>query len=447
MHAYCVWEFIMTRYSAVTLGLQQRYCYKQQKVSKSLVQSQCIYSRSSLSEWPIALAEAVNFGKCLTYESSHAGLVDYIYSCRWTYLLTFACELICWPDTMSGCSETGICALNILSTHNIIESVRWHCIKIAYIIIFKCLNRKLASEIIVRGIQSFQCKMLKWPTSRGQNACKKRLIGHAVYVPAPQVFSPVYVEATVSRADAVSHCQSLGLQLLTINSESRQDDVEAALVATGEWIDWLFGWLIFIVRLIYRDVHRIQVNCLLRGCTCNKKKLYCGTYIHSTRFCTYAIQDGCKSTSCLWQEHVMVREEHCGYYTEHIMDHYMAVSFLIHLEEALSSSFGWSMGLKLAYMCVFQHPELSGCITTLTVRNGGCKLLCSNGHLDRSRWCSRCTFFAPLVSRFLIKGHLTQQNEALTSYLSWSMNLYTWVCSRCTLQHVWCPGELLVVVW
>ena len=23
------------------------------------------------------------------------------------------------------------------------------------------------------------------------------------------------------------------------------------------------------------------------------------------------------------------------------------------------------------------HPELSGCITTLTVRNGGCKLLCS----------------------------------------------------------------------
>ena len=31
------------------------------------------------------------------------------------------------------------------------------------------------------------------------------------------------------------------------------------------------------------------------------------------------------------------------------------------------------------------HPELSGCITTLTVRNGGCKILCSNGHLDRSR--------------------------------------------------------------
>ena len=36
-----------------------------------------------------------------------------------------------------------------------------------------------------------------------------------------------------------------------------------------------------------------------------------------------------------------------------------------------------------------KNPELSGCITTLmpTVRNtGGCKLLCSNGHLDRSRW-------------------------------------------------------------
>ena len=32
------------------------------------------------------------------------------------------------------------------------------------------------------------------------------------------------------------------------------------------------------------------------------------------------------------------------------------------------------------------HPELSGCITTLSVCNtGGCKLLCSNGHLDRSR--------------------------------------------------------------
>ena len=37
------------------------------------------------------------------------------------------------------------------------------------------------------------------------------------------------------------------------------------------------------------------------------------------------------------------------------------------------------------------HPELSGCITTLTVRNtGGCELLCSNGHLDRSRWRPPC---------------------------------------------------------
>ena len=32
------------------------------------------------------------------------------------------------------------------------------------------------------------------------------------------------------------------------------------------------------------------------------------------------------------------------------------------------------------------HPELSGCITTLIVRNtGGCKLWCCNRHLDRSR--------------------------------------------------------------
>ena len=38
----------------------------------------------------------------------------------------------------------------------------------------------------------------------------------------------------------------------------------------------------------------------------------------------------------------------------------------------------------MAYMV--KHPELSGCITTLTVRNtAGCKLLCSNGYLDRSR--------------------------------------------------------------
>ena len=37
--------------------------------------------------------------------------------------------------------------------------------------------------------------------------------------------------------------------------------------------------------------------------------------------------------------------------------------------------------------CIMALPELSGCITTLTVRNtGGCKRLCSNGHLDRSRW-------------------------------------------------------------
>ena len=33
---------------------------------------------------------------------------------------------------------------------------------------------------------------------------------------------------------------------------------------------------------------------------------------------------------------------------------------------------------------VFTHPEFSGGITTLTVRNS--KHLCSNGHLDRSRW-------------------------------------------------------------
>ena len=30
----------------------------------------------------------------------------------------------------------------------------------------------------------------------------------------------------------------------------------------------------------------------------------------------------------------------------------------------------------------YKHPELSGCITTLTVRNTGCKRLWSNGHLD-----------------------------------------------------------------
>ena len=36
---------------------------------------------------------------------------------------------------------------------------------------------------------------------------------------------------------------------------------------------------------------------------------------------------------------------------------------------------------------LYVHPELSGCITNLTVCNtcGGCNLLCSNGHLDRSR--------------------------------------------------------------
>ena len=45
------------------------------------------------------------------------------------------------------------------------------------------------------------------------------------------------------------------------------------------------------------------------------------------------------------------------------------------------SSSGISMGLH-----GLTHPELSGCITTLSVCNGGCKLLCSNGHLDRSRW-------------------------------------------------------------
>ena len=56
------------------------------------------------------------------------------------------------------------------------------------------------------------------------------------------------------------------------------------------------------------------------------------------------------------------------------------------------------------------HPELSGSITTLTVvihggckfyaamdtlidQDGGCKLLCSNGHLDRSRWKAICYQF------------------------------------------------------
>ena len=51
------------------------------------------------------------------------------------------------------------------------------------------------------------------------------------------------------------------------------------------------------------------------------------------------------------------------------------------------------------------HPELSGCITTFTVRNIGCKLLCSNGHLDRSRWVQRyperllCTAGPPTSSQ------------------------------------------------
>ena len=36
---------------------------------------------------------------------------------------------------------------------------------------------------------------------------------------------------------------------------------------------------------------------------------------------------------------------------------------------------------------VVTHPELSGDINTLTVHNtGGCKLLYSSGHHDRSRW-------------------------------------------------------------
>ena len=46
-------------------------------------------------------------------------------------------------------------------------------------------------------------------------------------------------------------------------------------------------------------------------------------------------------------------------------------------------------------MLTTSHPELSGCITTLTVCNG-CKLLCSNGHLDRSRW--------PLLKNVLFPG-------------------------------------------
>ena len=58
------------------------------------------------------------------------------------------------------------------------------------------------------------------------------------------------------------------------------------------------------------------------------------------------------------------------------------------------------------------HPELSGCITTLTVRNtGGCKLLCSNGHLDRPRWISpwfqQTAQFTPLVLELsFIRSHL-----------------------------------------
>ena len=67
-------------------------------------------------------------------------------------------------------------------------------------------------------------------------------------------------------------------------------------------------------------------------------------------------------------------------------------------------------------MC-FIHPELSGCITTLSVCRG-CKLLCSNGHLERSRWCfiiitnlytivrvCRCFYYLVILIRLrLIEG-------------------------------------------
>ena len=46
------------------------------------------------------------------------------------------------------------------------------------------------------------------------------------------------------------------------------------------------------------------------------------------------------------------------------------------------TGYPWSFRLP---NCSYPHPELSGCIT-YSCNTGGCKLLCSNIHHDRSCW-------------------------------------------------------------
>ena len=66
------------------------------------------------------------------------------------------------------------------------------------------------------------------------------------------------------------------------------------------------------------------------------------------------------------------------------------------------------------------HPELSGCITTLIVRNtevGGCKLWCSNGHLDRSRW-------------VIADGHFNLPQGFITYTVFYLIKHGSWFCQQ-----------------
>ena len=104
-------------------------------------------------------------------------------------------------------------------------------------------------------------------------------------------------------------------------------------------------------------------------------------------------------------------------------------------------------GLEWVWYCLKTpgpHPELSGCITTLTDCNtGSCKLLCSNGHLDRSRclvpgpgpskniWCHVLpySFLCMQITRSDIMPHVKWAVSLVITdgYLIFPMGL-VWVC-------------------
>ena len=82
----------------------------------------------------------------------------------------------------------------------------------------------------------------------------------------------------------------------------------------------------------------------------------------------------------------MCMKQNCGINEEKITYTYLSTIQILVSVQSLRVLTTGDLVQIVSSLIGFGRPELSGCITTLTICNtGGCKLLCSNGHLGRSR--------------------------------------------------------------